>query len=269
MRRHVMPGLVALVASTIYVQASTPAPPQPFRKLEYSRIGPWEVAAIGNDEKVNHCALARGTASPDPKQGEPKFLLLVDKETMILRLRAAEYKFTGKKALAVTAITAEGVESKPLAATGGPDLADVRFSAEPTERDALLSTKHLDIRTGDATVRLSFEGLDEAQPAFKQCLANIGSPAKGWSDAEFEHHLVVVQRLGKTRCARPVGCAKHHAMASYAAFAIKTITEISNAESVLFDHGAQSRLAHACAAREPHVEVIVDLSGHACFDQAE
>ena len=93
MRRHVMPGLVALVASTIYVQASTPASPQapqPFRKLEYSRIGPWEVAAIGNDEKVNHCALARGTASPDPKQGEPKFLLLVDKETMILRLRAAE-----------------------------------------------------------------------------------------------------------------------------------------------------------------------------------
>ena len=111
MRRYLMPGLFALVASTIYVQASTPAPPQaqqPFRKLEYSRIGPWEVAAIGNDEKVNHCALARGTASPDPKQGEPKFLLLVDKETMILRLRAAEYKFTEKKALAVTAITRGG-----------------------------------------------------------------------------------------------------------------------------------------------------------------
>src|ERR1041384_4998547 len=94
MRHCVMPGLLALVASTIYVQASTPAPPQaqqPFRKLEYSRIGPWEVAAIGNDEKVNHCALARGTASPDPKAGEPKFLMLVDKESMILRLRAAEY----------------------------------------------------------------------------------------------------------------------------------------------------------------------------------
>ena len=33
------------------------------------------------------------------------------------------------------------------------------------ERDALLATKHLDIRTEDATVRLSFAGLDEAQPA--------------------------------------------------------------------------------------------------------
>jgi hypothetical protein len=203
MRHCVMPGLLALVASTIYVQASTPAPPQaqqPFRKLEYSRIGPWEVAAIGNDEKVNHCALARGTASPDPKAGEPKFLMLVDKETMILRLRAAEYKFAEKKALAVTAITAEGVESKPLAATAGPDLADIRFSAEPKERDALLATRHLDIRTDDATVRLSFEGLDEVQSTFKQCLANIGSPARGWSDAEFDQILKLVKR-GKAKCA--------------------------------------------------------------------
>ena len=203
MRRYFMPGLFALVASTIYVQASTPAPPQaqqPFRKLEYSRIGPWEVSAIGNDAKVNHCALARGTASPDPKAGEPKFLLLVDKETMILRLRAAEYKFTEKKALAVTVTTAEGLESKPLAATGGPDLADIRFSAEPKERDALLATRHLDIRTEDATVRLAFDGLDEAQSTFRQCLANIGSPAKGWSDAEFKQILNAVKR-GKAKCA--------------------------------------------------------------------
>ena len=203
MRHYLMPALVALVASTIYGQAATPAPPQaqqPFRKLEYSRIGPWEVAAIGNDEKVNHCALARGTSSSEPKQGEPKFLLLVDTGWMILRLRAAEYQFTEKKALAVTAITAEGVESKPLAATGGPDLADIRFSAEPKERDALLATRHLDIRTEDATVRLSFEGLDEVQPAFKQCLANIGSPAKGWSDAEFAQIIKQVKR-GKAKCA--------------------------------------------------------------------
>lgn len=203
MRRLVMPGLVALVASTIYVQASTPAPQkaqQPFRQLDYSRIGPWQVAAIGNDEKVNHCALTRGTTSPEPKAGEPKFVFLVDKETMILRLRAAEYKFTEKKALAVTAINADGVESRPLAATAGPDLADIRFSAEPTERNALLATKHLDIRTEDATVRISFEGLDEAQPEFRKCLANIGSPAKGWSKDEFDQILKQVKR-GTAKCA--------------------------------------------------------------------
>ena len=118
MRRIVMPGLIALVASTIYVQAATPtAPPaqpqQPFRKLEYSRIGPWEVAAIGNDEKVNHCALTRGTSSADLKPGEPKFCMIVDNTWMIVRVRDASYKFTEKKALAVTAITAEGVESTP------------------------------------------------------------------------------------------------------------------------------------------------------------
>lgn len=203
MRRYLAPGLIALVASTIHVQASTPASPQaqqPFRKLEYSRGGPWEVAAIGNDAKVNHCALTRGTASAEPKQSEPKFTMVVDKEFLILRLRAAEYKFTETKALAVTAITAEGAESRPLAATAGPDLADIRFSGEPKERDTLLATKYLDIRTEDATVRLSFAGLDEVQPAFKQCLANIGSPATGWSDAEFDQILKSVKR-GKAKCA--------------------------------------------------------------------
>src|SRR6185436_13745510 len=122
MRRIVMPGLIALVASTIYVQASTPAaapaqPEQPLRKLGYSRIGPWEVAAIGNDQKVNHCALTRGTSSADLKPGEPKFLMIVDNTWMILRVRDASYKFTEKKPLPVTVITAEGVESKPDAAT--------------------------------------------------------------------------------------------------------------------------------------------------------
>ena len=111
---------------------ATPTAPQqqPFRKLNYSRIAGWEVAWIGNDEKVNHCALTRGTTSADLKPGEPKFVIIVDNAWMIARVRDASYKFTEKKALAVTAITAEGVESTPLAATGGPDLADIRFSAE-------------------------------------------------------------------------------------------------------------------------------------------
>lgn len=86
----------------------------------------------------------------------------------------------------MTAITADGIESKPLAAAGGPDLADIRFGAEAKERDALLATKHLDIRMEDSTVRLSFAGLEAAKPAFDQCVANIGSPAKGWSSSEID-----------------------------------------------------------------------------------
>jgi hypothetical protein len=201
MRRYLAPGLVALAASTIYVQASTPTAPQaqPFRKLEFSRIGPWEVAAIGNDEKVNHCALTRGTSSADLKPGEPKFSVIVGTKWMIVRVRDASYQFTEKKALSVTAITAEGVESTPLAATGGPDLADIRFSAEPQERDALLATRHIDIRMDEGTVRLSFAGLAEAKRDLDQCMANIGTPSKGWSNAEIDQLIKQVKR-GKAKC---------------------------------------------------------------------
>ena len=200
MHRCLMPGLIALVASNVFAYATTPAAPsQPFRKLEYSRIGPWEVAAIGNDEKVNHCALTRGTSSAEPNPGEPKFLMIVDRAWMILRVRDASYKFTEKKALSVTVTTAEGTQSQPLAATGGPDLADIRFSAERRELDALLATKHLDIRTDGSTVRLSFAGLTEAKADFDQCMANIGSPAKGWSSAEVDRLIGQIKR-GKAKC---------------------------------------------------------------------
>ena len=200
MRRYLMPGLIALVASNVFASATTPAAPQqPFRKLEYSRIGPWEIAAIGNDEKVNHCALTRGTSTAEVKPGEPKFLMIVDRTWMILRVRDASYKFTEKKGLHVTVTTAEGVESKPLAATGGPDLADIRLSAEPKDIDALLATRYLDVRAEDSNVRLSFAGLAAAKPDFDQCMANIGSPAKGWSSAEVDQLIGQIKR-GKAKC---------------------------------------------------------------------
>ena len=127
--------------------------------------------------------------------------MIVGTKWMIVRVRDVSYKFTEKKALSVTAITAEGVESTPLAATGGPDLADIRFSAEPQERDALLATKHLDLRMDDGTVRLSFAGLGEAKRDLDQCMANIGSPAKGWSNAEIDQLIKQVER-GKAKCTK-------------------------------------------------------------------
>ena len=200
MRRYLMPALIALVVSNVHALATTPAPPpQPFRKLEYSRIGPWEIAAIGNDEKVNHCALTRGTSSAELKPGEPKFLMIVDRTWMILRVRDASFRFTEKKGLPVTITTAEGVESRPLAATGGPDLADIRLSAEPKDIDALLANKYLDVRAGDSNVRLSFAGLAAAKADFDQCMANIGTPAKGWSGTEVDQLINQVKR-GKAKC---------------------------------------------------------------------
>ena len=190
------------LALSVVAQGATPgsaSQPQPFRKLEFSRIGPWEVAAIGNDEKVNHCALTRGTSSSALRLGEPQFTIIADKGWMIARVRDASYKFSERKSLDVTVITAEGTESKPAAATGGPDLADIRFSAEPKEIDAVLATKHLDIRMDQSMVRLSFAGLAAVKGEFDACMANIGSPAKGFSKSEFDQLLSQVKR-GKAKC---------------------------------------------------------------------
>lgn len=205
MRRSIIYRLLAVpalaLALSVAAHGATPdgaaSQSQPLRKLEFSRIGPWEVAAIGNDEKVNHCALTRGTSSAELKPGEPKFTMIADAKWMILRVRAAEYQFTQKKALAVTLVTAVGAESKPAAASGGPDLADIRFT--PEERDALLKTKYADIGLDGTTVRLSFAGLDAAKPALDQCMANIGSPVKGWSSREIDQLVSQVKR-GKAKC---------------------------------------------------------------------
>ena len=118
---------------------------------------------------------------------------------MILRVRDASYKFTEKKALSVTVTTAEGTQSQPLAATGGPDLADIRFSA-----DAGNSTRCSppNISTSAPTARpcgCSFAGLAEAKADFDQCMANIGSPAKGWSSAEVDRLIGQIKR-GKAKC---------------------------------------------------------------------
>lgn len=204
MHRLMLGGLSAVVAAVSIVSAAqaampaaAPAQAQPFRKLAFSRIGPWEVAAIGNDEKVNHCALTRGTSSAALLPGEPKFTLIADKHWTILRVRSIDYQFTERKALAVTVVTPDGKESTPLAASGGPDLADIRFGAD--ERDAILSTDHLVIRMGASTVRLSFADLGAAKGALTQCMANIGSPAKGWSNAEIDQLVKAVKR-GEAAC---------------------------------------------------------------------
>jgi hypothetical protein len=126
--------------------------------------------------------------------------MIVDRTWMIARVRDASYRFTGKKQLDLTVITAEGAEMKPAAATGGPDLADIRFSAERRDLDALLASQHLDVRLDGSTVRLSFAGLAAAKADFDACMANIGSPARGWSNVEIDRLVDQVKR-DKAKCA--------------------------------------------------------------------
>ena len=178
--------------------ANAPAAAQPFRTLASTTVEPWQVAWIGNDEKVNHCALLRGTGASDPLPGEPKFLFVADREWVILRVRAVEYQFTDKKPLSLTLTTAIG-ERQPLATTGGPDLADIRFGKDRADMAALLASPHLDVRMDGVTVRLPLDGLAAAMPAYNDCMAHIGKPAKGWTDRDVDQ-LIKAVKSGKARC---------------------------------------------------------------------
>lgn len=191
--------LAAATASAV-AQTATPASApaaQPFRQLASRTIAPWQVEWVGNDEKVNHCIVARGTKSDKPTAGEPKFMFVADNGIAILRLRAATFQFTEKKALKVTLVSPDGTERTPLAATAGPDLADMRL--EPSEMNALLAGAYVDATVDGMTVRLSLAGAKEIVPAYRECMADIGKPAKGWTDGEIDQ-LVKSVKNGKAKC---------------------------------------------------------------------
>jgi hypothetical protein len=141
--------------------------------------------------------VARGTSSDKPTAGEPKFMFVVDRNIAILRLRAAPFQFTGKKALQVRLVSADGTERKPPAATAGPDLADMKL--EPQEMAALLAAPNADATVDGMAVRLSFDGAKEIMTAYRECLADIGKPAKGWSNGEIDQ-LIKAVKTDRAKC---------------------------------------------------------------------
>src|SRR5262249_11619821 len=104
-----------------------------------------------------------------------------------------------KEGVSVTLVTAEGGEWRPLAATGGPDLADIQFGKDRAAIASLLASPYLDVRTEEATVRLALDGLAAVMPAYDECMANIGKPAKGWTGKEVDQ-LIKAVKTGKARC---------------------------------------------------------------------
>ena len=73
-----------------------------------------------------------------------------------------------------------------------------RSRAEATELDRLAKLEDLR-RKYSLRVRLSFAGLDAAKPAFDECMANLGTPAKGWSNREIDQLVSQIKR-GKAKC---------------------------------------------------------------------
>ncbi|HEX6103649.1 MAG TPA: hypothetical protein VF031_11430, partial [Alphaproteobacteria bacterium] len=168
---------------------------------EWQVVSPWEVAWIGNDKKVNHCMLQRGELlMADPKPGAPSFVIVADREHTILRVRATDYRFTGKRMLAVTLVTADGAERTPLgAAATGPDLVDMELGKDRALLDRLAESGHVEVRLKGGTVRLPLDRLSEALAPYDRCMADIGKPAKGFSDAEIDALARQIAK-GRAKC---------------------------------------------------------------------
>jgi hypothetical protein len=134
--------------------------------------GQWAVVAVG-EQKVSHCVIGVRSDASAPKAGQPQFMITADDQFAILRVRAAEWSFTGGRDIAVT-LAADGHERQPAAAVHGADLIDIAFGVEPDRLNELVSAGHLDIRTEGTVVRLPLNGLAEVLPAYRDCLASVG-----------------------------------------------------------------------------------------------
>lgn len=202
MRLALILSAAVLVAATAPAVAQTTTPAsapaaQPLRQLASRTIAPWQVEWVGNDEKVNHCVVTRGTKSDKPTADAPKFTFVVDNGIAILRLRAEPFQFTEKKGLKATLTSPDGTERTPMAATSGPDRADMKL--EPKDMEPLFAGAYVDATVEGMTVRLSFAGVNEIVPAWRECMAGIGKPAKGWTNGEIDQ-LVKQVKNGKAKC---------------------------------------------------------------------
>lgn len=164
---------IAMIAATAAPEATA----QPgSRKLSAPPAGQWAVIQVG-EQKASHCVMGVRSNAAAPEAGKPQFMITADDQFAILRVRAAEWSFTGGRDIAVT-LVANGQERQPAAAVRGTDLIDIAFGIEPERVNDLAAASYLDIRTEGTMIRLPLTGLAEALPAYRDCLASIGQPLK-------------------------------------------------------------------------------------------
>jgi len=184
------PALIALAAIVIAAPVvaerpkSEPMRKSPWHSLAVFKLDPWQLAFVGNDTQVNHCALSRSSVGSDPQPGEPKLTIMSDGRWTILEIRAAEFRSSDRKAIPLTLATAAGLEVQPHAVTGGADIVHVAIPANVKLVDNLSRSSHLDIRTEDVTVRVPLNGLQQMMAPLARCMKNIGKPAEKFSPAD-------------------------------------------------------------------------------------
>lgn len=204
--------LFAAFALLSLAPAAAKAEEETFRKLEWEVISPWEIAWIGNDKKVNHCILARGDFDAAPTKDDPRMMIVADRDNVILRVRAAPYRFTAARRIAVTLATADGASQSPLAAVAGPDLVDIKLDNERALLDRFAASGQLELRAEETVVRLRLDRMAEALKPYDTCMNDIGAPAKGFSAAEIDEiaHVIGAGRANcnENRRARIVTCER-------------------------------------------------------------
>ena len=172
-------ALIAFAAIAATVAASEVAAQSgaPVRKLGLAPAGAWTVVRAG-EQKISHCAMGLRSDAANPQPGKPQLMISADHQFVLLRVRAAEWSFSGARDIAVTLATPDGAERQPAAAVRGNDMIDIALGVEPERIAELAASPHLDIRTEDATVRLPLNGLVDVLPAYRDCLARIGQPVR-------------------------------------------------------------------------------------------
>ena len=164
-------ALTAFAAIATIAAASSAAAQSASPVRTFNQNGKWEVVKAGQ-AAVSHCVMGVRSDAAAPQAGKPQFMITADNDFAILRVRAAEWKFDGARAIDVTLSTSKG-DVQPDAFVRGQDVIDIAFGAE----NDLANAGHIDIKTEGTTVRLSLAGIADALPAFRDCLANIGKPS--------------------------------------------------------------------------------------------
>ena len=166
---------VAAIAATVAATEVAAQSAAPVRKLSVTPAGTW-MTLRGGESEVTDCKIGPRSAATNPQPGQPQFLIAADSEFVLLRVRAAEWSFSGGRDIAVTLVTADGAERQPAAAVHGQDLIDIAFGTDARGVAELAAQAYLEVRTEGTAVRLPLAGIAQALPAYRACLASLGMP---------------------------------------------------------------------------------------------
>jgi hypothetical protein len=167
----------AAIAATVAATEVAAQSGAPVRKLDVTPTAIWTVVRAG-EQKVSHCVMGVRSDAANPQPGKPQFMISADGQFVLLRVRAAEWSFSGGRDITVTLATADDAQRQPAAAVRDKDMIDIAFGTEPERTTELAASPYLDIRVEGTAVRLPLKGLAEVLSAYRDCLASIGRPGK-------------------------------------------------------------------------------------------